>query len=129
MKAIVQDRYGAPQRVLKLEEVDRLPVGDDDVPIRVCATSVNAPDWIMVTGVPYLLRLRFGLRRPPTPVRGTDVAEFDDRVFLTREWSHRRRVVAPPRGLTHLAERGDPRCASQCSWSLRWWSYSRFVER
>ena len=26
MKAIVQDRYGAPQRVLKLEEVDRPPL-------------------------------------------------------------------------------------------------------
>ena len=74
MKAIVQDRYGAPQRVLKLEEVDRPPVGDDDVLIRVRATSVNTPDWITVAGVPYVLRLRFGLRRPPTPVRGTDVA-------------------------------------------------------
>ena len=74
MKAIVQDRYGAPQRVLKLEEVDRPPVGDDDVLIRVRATSVNTPDWVTVAGVPYVLRLRFGLLRPSTPVRGTDVA-------------------------------------------------------
>ena len=74
MKAIVQERYGAPQQVLKLEEVDRPPVGDDDVLIRVRATSVNTPDWITVAGVPYGLRLRFGLWRPPTPVRGTDVA-------------------------------------------------------
>src|ERR687891_344930 len=74
MKAIVQQRYGAPERVLRLEEVDRPPVGDDEVLIRVRATSVNTPDWITVTGVPYLLRLRSGLRRPRTPVRGTDVA-------------------------------------------------------
>ena len=74
MKAIVQDRYGAPERVLELGEVDRPPVGDDDVLIRVRATSVNTPDWITVTGVPYFIRLKFGLRRPPTPVRGTDVA-------------------------------------------------------
>ena len=74
MKAIVQDKYGAPQRVLKLEEVDRPPVGDEDVLIRVQATSVNTPDWITVTGVPYIIRLKFGLRKPPTPVRGTDVA-------------------------------------------------------
>src|ERR671914_2059827 len=74
MKAIVQDRYGAPQRVLKLEDVDRPPVGDDEVLIRVRATSVNTPDWITVTGVPYLLRLRSGLRRPRIPVRGSDVA-------------------------------------------------------
>jgi NADPH:quinone reductase-like Zn-dependent oxidoreductase len=74
MKAIVQEGYGAPERVLKLEEVDRPPVGDDDVLIRVRATSVNTPDWITVTGLPYLLRLKSGLRRPSTPVRGTDVA-------------------------------------------------------
>ena len=74
MKAIVQDRYGAPQRVLKLEEVARPPVGDYDVLIRVRATSVNTPDWITVTGVPYILRLGFGLRQPRTPVRGTDIA-------------------------------------------------------
>ena len=74
MKAIVQHRYGAPQQVLKLEEVDRPSVGDDDVLIRVRGTSVNTPDWITVAGVPYILRLRFGLRGPRTPVRGTDVA-------------------------------------------------------
>ena len=74
MKAIVQDRYGAPERVLKLKDVDRPPVGDDDVLIRVRATSVNTPDWITVTGVPYILRLKFGLRKPSTPLRGTDVA-------------------------------------------------------
>ncbi len=74
MKAIVQERYGAPERVLKLGEVDRPSVGEDDVLIRVRATSVNTPDWITVTGAPYILRLRFGLWKPPTPVRGTDIA-------------------------------------------------------
>ena len=74
MKAMVQERYGAPELVLRLAEVDRPPVGDDDVLIRVRATSVNTPDWITVTGVPYILRLRFGLLKPSTPVRGTDIA-------------------------------------------------------
>jgi NADPH:quinone reductase-like Zn-dependent oxidoreductase len=74
MKAIVHKRYGVPERVLRLEEIDRPPAGDDDVLIRVRATSVNTPDWITVTGVPYILRLRSGLGRPRTPVRGTDVA-------------------------------------------------------
>ena len=74
MKAIVQNRYGEPQRVLRLEEIDRPAASDDDVLIRVRATSVNTPDWITVTGIPRILRLRFGLRRPPTPVRGTDIA-------------------------------------------------------
>lgn len=74
MKAIVQRGYGSPQRVLKLADVDRPRVGDEDVLIRVRATSVNTPDWIAVTGVPRVLRLKTGLRRPGTPVRGTDVA-------------------------------------------------------
>jgi NADPH:quinone reductase-like Zn-dependent oxidoreductase len=74
VKAIVQRGYGAPERVLQLQEVDRPSVGDDDVLIRVRATSVNTPDWFTVTGVPYILRLKSGLRRPSTPVRGTDVA-------------------------------------------------------
>jgi NADPH:quinone reductase-like Zn-dependent oxidoreductase len=74
MKAIAQGSYGPPERVLKLEDVDRPPVGDDDALIRLRATSVNTPDWITVTGVPYILRLRSGPRRPRTAVRGSDVA-------------------------------------------------------
>ena len=74
MKAIVQDRYGAPEQVLELAEVDPPSAGADDVLIRVRATSVNTPDWITVTGVPYILRARSGLRRPRIPGRGTDVA-------------------------------------------------------
>jgi NADPH:quinone reductase-like Zn-dependent oxidoreductase len=74
MKAIVQEGYGAPERVLRLAEIDRPPVGDEDVLIRVRATSVNTPDWITVAGIPYILRVRSGLRGPRTPVRGTDVA-------------------------------------------------------
>jgi NADPH:quinone reductase-like Zn-dependent oxidoreductase len=74
MKAIVQNTYGAPERVLRLKDIDRPTVGNDDVLIRVRGTSVNTPDWITVTGVPYVLRLKSGLRRPRTPVRGTDVA-------------------------------------------------------
>ena len=74
MKAIVQDGFGAPERVLRLDEVDRPSVGDDDALIRVRATSVNTPDWAAVAGVPYVIRLGVGLRKPRTPVRGTDVA-------------------------------------------------------
>ena len=80
MKAIVQESYGPPERVLRLADVDRPTVGDDDVLIRLRATSVNTPDWITVTGVPYILRLRSGVRRPRTAVRGSDVAGVVDRV-------------------------------------------------
>jgi NADPH:quinone reductase-like Zn-dependent oxidoreductase len=85
MKAIVQKAYGASERVLRMEEVERPALGDDDVLIRVRATSVNTPDWITVTGVPYILRLKAGLRRPRTPVRGTDVAGIVEAV-PARPW-------------------------------------------
>jgi NADPH:quinone reductase-like Zn-dependent oxidoreductase len=74
VKAVIQKRYGAPERVLRLEERDPPQVGDDEVLVRVRATSVNTPDWITVTGIPYVLRVQSGLRGPRTPVRGTDVA-------------------------------------------------------
>jgi NADPH:quinone reductase-like Zn-dependent oxidoreductase len=60
--------------VLVPAEIDPPEIGDDDVLIRVRATSVNTPDWITVAGIQYVLRLRFGLRAPRTRVRGTDVA-------------------------------------------------------
>ena len=74
MTAVVQHHYGQPQRVLRLAEVERPRVGDDDVLIRVRATSVNTPDLVVVTGEPRILRLKTGLRRPGTAIRGSDVA-------------------------------------------------------
>jgi NADPH:quinone reductase-like Zn-dependent oxidoreductase len=74
MKAIVQTRYGPPEQVLRMQEMAPPAPRAGEVLVRVRATSVNTPDWITVTGVPYFLRLAFGLRRPRTPVRGTDVA-------------------------------------------------------
>jgi NADPH:quinone reductase-like Zn-dependent oxidoreductase len=74
MKAVVQIRYGPPEQVLRMQEIEPPGLGAGDALVRVRATSVNTPDWITVTGVPHILRLAFGLRRPRTPVRGTDVA-------------------------------------------------------
>jgi NADPH:quinone reductase-like Zn-dependent oxidoreductase len=74
MRAVIQDGYGEPERVLRLEEVPVPPVGAGDVLVRMRATSVNTPDWATVTGVPYIGRLASGLRRPKRAVRGSDVA-------------------------------------------------------
>lgn len=73
-QAIIQDGYGAPERVLRLGQTAKPSPGADDVLIRVRATSVNTPDWAAVAGLPYVLRLQSGLRRPKNPIRGTDVA-------------------------------------------------------
>ncbi|MGD2100734.1 MAG: NAD(P)-dependent alcohol dehydrogenase [Acidimicrobiia bacterium] len=74
MKAVVQDGYGQPEDVLEIREIERPQIGADSVLVQMRATSVNTPDWITTTGVPYLIRLQSGLRGPKTPVRGTDVA-------------------------------------------------------
>jgi NADPH:quinone reductase-like Zn-dependent oxidoreductase len=74
VKAIVQERYGAPE-VLELRDVDTPAVGDDEVLVRVRAASVHADVWHAVRGVPFVLRIMgSGLRRPKNPVPGTDLA-------------------------------------------------------
>jgi NADPH:quinone reductase-like Zn-dependent oxidoreductase len=73
MKAIVQDRYGPPD-VLVLRDVDQpIPAGNE-VLVRVRAASVNARDWHLMRGDPYVARPSFGLRRPRVKIRGTDFA-------------------------------------------------------
>jgi len=74
MKAIVQGEYGPPRDVLELEEVDQPVVKDDDVLVRVHAASVHIGDWILVRGVPYIMRMGTGLRGPKVRVPGTDIA-------------------------------------------------------
>lgn len=71
MKAVVQDRFGPPEQVLRVTDIDRPEPGPGEVLVRLRATSVNTPDWIAVAGVPYVLRLS---ARANGAVRGTDVA-------------------------------------------------------
>ncbi len=73
MKAIVQDRYGSAD-VLQLRDIDKPGFGDDEVLVRVRAAGVHAGDWHLMAGLPYLVRMGFGLRAPKQTVRGTDVA-------------------------------------------------------
>ena len=75
MKAVVQQRYGPPHRVLRLREIDRPVVGDDEVLVRVHAASVHPDVWHVVTGRPYVLRLMGGgVLKPKDAVPGTDLA-------------------------------------------------------
>ena len=56
MQAIVQHGYGAPGDVLKLGEVDPPAVGDQEVLVRVRASSANPWDWHFIRGEPVLMR-------------------------------------------------------------------------
>jgi len=75
MKAIVHFQYGPPAEALQVQET-ALPVPkDDEVLVRVRASSVNPMDWYLVRGKPFLVRLAgSGLLRPRSHLVGADVA-------------------------------------------------------
>jgi NADPH:quinone reductase-like Zn-dependent oxidoreductase len=73
MKAITQDMYGT-SAVLQSREIDKPDFDDDQVLIRVHAAGVNPADWAVMSGLPYIARPAYGMRKPKTAVRGTDVA-------------------------------------------------------
>jgi NADPH:quinone reductase-like Zn-dependent oxidoreductase len=81
VKAIVHERYGPPGEVLTLRDIDMPGIADDEVLVRVRATSVNADVWHVVVGWPYVLRLMGnGVRKPKKRVPGTDLAGVVERV-------------------------------------------------
>ena len=77
MRALVQDRYGAPD-VLRVRDVPRPVPHQGQVLVRVAASSVNARDWHVMRGEPRLARLLdrsvFARRSPRVSIRGTDFA-------------------------------------------------------
>jgi NADPH:quinone reductase-like Zn-dependent oxidoreductase len=73
MKAIVRDKYGAPD-VLMLQEVEQPQIADDEVLVRVRAASVNRVDWYDLTGTPWVARPMTGLRGPKSRLIGVDFA-------------------------------------------------------
>jgi NADPH:quinone reductase-like Zn-dependent oxidoreductase len=72
MKAIVHHRYGTPD-VLKLVDVDKPVPADDEVLVRVRASSVNPAEWYGMTGL-LVARTQAGLLKPKEPRLGTDFA-------------------------------------------------------
>lgn len=73
MKALLQHAYGNPD-VLEIAEIETPTAGSGEVLVRVSAASINAGDWFIMTGTPYIARLAFGLSAPKVKVRGRDVA-------------------------------------------------------
>ena len=78
MKAVVYERYGPPE-VLKLSDVPKPIPADNELLIRVRATTVSSGDWrarslLMPRGFGSLGRLAFGIRAPRKPILGTELA-------------------------------------------------------
>jgi NADPH:quinone reductase-like Zn-dependent oxidoreductase len=73
MKAVVQDRYGPPE-VLRIGEVERPVPRDDEVLIRIRATTVSQTDTHVRGAHPVLWRLLLGVRRPRWRTLGVELA-------------------------------------------------------
>lgn len=73
MRAVVHDRYGSPD-VLRLEEVEQPVPKDDEVLIKVHATTVNRSDCGWRSGVPFFSRFFTGIRRPRRKILGSEFA-------------------------------------------------------
>ena len=117
MKAILHTTYGPPER-LEIAEVPRPTPAPDGILVRVNAASVNAYDWHMIRGKPYMARPSEGVRRPRDHATGVDASgvveavgiEVDhvrtgDRVFGARngafaEYVSGRTFVRMPERLT-----------------------------
>jgi len=81
MLAMVQDTYGSAE-VLQLKDIDKPAIADDDVLLRVRAAGVNPADWAVMSGLPYIARPVYGIRKPKNAVRGTDVAGLVEAVGI-----------------------------------------------
>ena len=117
MKAVVRDRYGPP-KVLYIQEVERPIPKDDEVLVRIRATTVTRTDLHMCAAKPFIWRFMLGLLRPKARVLGLEFAgeveavgsavttfRVGDRVFGLRNGAHAEYVcVGEERLLAHMPE-------------------------
>ncbi|MDQ3162209.1 MAG: NAD(P)-dependent alcohol dehydrogenase [Actinomycetota bacterium] len=114
MRAVVHDRYGGPD-VLRVEEVERPVPKEDEVLVKIHATTVNRTDCGTRAAEPFISRFFTGLRRPKRRILGSELAgeveavgaavsqfEVGDRVFGMRAGAHAEFVcVREDRSLAH----------------------------
>ena len=75
MKAIVYTKFGSPENVLQLREVEKPTPRDNEVLVEIHAVSINYGDWAYVRGEPFIVRLiGAGLLKPKYRVLGSDIA-------------------------------------------------------
>jgi len=108
MKAIVCTKYGPPD-VLQLKEVAKPSPKDNEVLIKIHATTVGAMDWKFRQGKNPIARVLAGLTKPKNPIFGIDVAgeveavggnvtmfKQGDQVFaVTRNGAHAEYICRP----------------------------------
>ena len=110
MRAVVHDKYGPPD-VLRLEEVERPVPNDDEVLVKIHATTVNRTDCGLRGADPIFCRFFTGLRRPKRRILGSELAgeveavgagvrtfKIGDEVFGLRAGAHAQYVCVRESG-------------------------------
>jgi NADPH:quinone reductase-like Zn-dependent oxidoreductase len=110
MRAVVHDRYGPPE-VLRLEEVERPVPKDEEVLVKVHATTVNRTDTGLRSAEFLVSRFLTGLLRPTQRILGLEFAgvveavgaavtefEIGDQVFGVRSGAHAEYVCVREKG-------------------------------
>jgi NADPH:quinone reductase-like Zn-dependent oxidoreductase len=115
MRAVVHDRYGPPE-VLRLEDVERPIPDENEVLVRVRATTVTRTDTGLRSAEMFISRFVTGLRRPKQRTSGIELAgeveavgqsvselKVGDRVFGVRSGAHAEYVCVSEHGaLAHI---------------------------
>ena len=73
MKAVVCPKYGPPE-VLQLKEVKKPTPKDNEVLVKVYATTVNRTDCATIRAIPFFARIITGLLKPKKQIPGTEFA-------------------------------------------------------
>jgi NADPH:quinone reductase-like Zn-dependent oxidoreductase len=73
MKACLRRRYGSPNQI-KIENIEKPIPKENEVLIRVHATTVNRTDCANLTAKPFIMRFVLGLFKPRKIILGTDFA-------------------------------------------------------
>lgn len=73
MKAVKYTKYGTPD-VLELTEVEKPTPNDDEVLVKIYATTVTAVDSTFREGDEFFARLATGIMKPKNAILGTELA-------------------------------------------------------
>lgn len=73
MKLAFRTKYGIPD-VLSIKEAEIPAAADNEVLIKIHATTVNKTDHHILRGTPFILRVFLGLFKPKTNYTGSDFA-------------------------------------------------------